>query len=175
VSLFEPRPGLRESIAVELERSLGLEVLRCSRPDAAVPPVLVRAEVLARGRWRFREAIPLTLTGGTRERGLVRRAVPRGLVTLVSVSRTVRRYARELAAREFDRGISFVATDPGEAHAVARLTAASRLILFDEASRHRLPPAPAPSVPVRLIPPSRTASLYRYLGLSPAGAKLERP
>jgi len=162
-------------MAVELERSLGIEIVRCARPDTAVPPVLVRRGVLARGRWSFPEAIPLSLSGGTRERGVVRRSVPRGLVTLVSVSHTVTQYARELAAREFDRGISFVAVDPRDVPAVGRLVGASRLVLFDEASRDRLPPTSAPTVAVRLLPGSRIASLRRYLGLPPAGAKLERP
>jgi len=175
VSLFEPRPGLREALAVELERRLGLDVSCSARPAAVSPPVLVRAEVLARGRWRLPEAIPLSLTGGTRERGLVRRSVPRGLVTLVSVSRTVREYARELAAREFERGISFVAIDPRDERSVGRLVAASRLVLFDEASRDGLPKTSVPTVAVRLLTGSRIASLRRYLGLPPAGAELERP
>lgn len=164
VYLFEPRRGLRESLAAELEWRLGLPVEASGRPTSLRPPVLVREGVLASGRWRFLEVIPLSLTGGTRERGIVRRGVRRGLVTLVSVSHTVRRYARELAARDFERGISFVAVDPRDAPAVVRLVAASRLVLFDEASRDRLPSTSAPTVPVWLLPAARIAALRLYLG-----------
>jgi len=168
--LAEPRPGLRAALAAELSRRLGVVVETASHPDRFAPlglggPVLVRAGLEPRLGAAGREIVPLHLAGGTRERGIVRRSVRCGLVTLVSGSRAVREYAIDLAAREFARGISFAAIAPADAPSVIRAVAASRLVLFDEASRGRLPPTAVPAVPIRLLGDPWVASIGRYLGL----------
>jgi len=178
--LVEPRPGLRRALAAELERRLGVPVETARAiPDAgwrgpvlARPEVLARPGALARGRrsgpWPGAlEVLPLPLAGGTRERGLVRRSVRGGVVALVSVSGSVRRYARELAAREFERGVSFTALDPRDTPAVVRAVGVARLVLHDEASRGAIPGTPAASAVIRLIRPGPIAALRGYLGLDP--------
>ena len=176
--LFEPRPGLRLALAAELERRLRVGVVAVrSLPEAGRRgPVLVRPEVLARldedrGRrgpvGSGLELLPLPLAGGTRERGLVRRSVRGGVVALVSVSASVRRYAGELAAREFERGVSFTAVDPRDRAAVIRAVGIARLVLYDDASRDALPGTSVPSAAVRLVPPGPIAALRGYLGVDP--------
>ncbi len=175
--LFEPRPGLGLVLAAELEAGLGVPVhhRRYRHPAGSCGPVIARAELVAalagRGRGRTApETIPLVLAGGTRERSLARRAVPRGLVTLFSVSGCVRRYARELAARDFDREISFLALDPRRSGVgTRRAAAASRLVFYDAAVRNVLPVLEVPARPVRLLAPDRIAAIRRYLGLAPRG------
>lgn len=176
VALFEPHPGLRAALTAELERRLALSVypIRPARerfePDGRCHgPVLARAEILdalaARRFPRFLDSIPLRLSGGTRERGHVRRIARTGLVTLVSVSRLVRDFAEELAAREFERGVSFIALHPGDSARLVRAISASRLVLYDEPSRDALPPTRTPAHPIQLLSPARIASLRTYLGL----------
>jgi DNA-binding transcriptional regulator YhcF (GntR family) len=175
VRLFDPRPGLRAALAAELRIRVGIPVTEMGRiPGSGAPldtPLLARAEVVGRLEARRPplaiDRVPLQLSGGTRERGFARRTVRGGLVTLVSVSRTIHRFAEELAARDFDRGVSFVAIHPAERPALVRAIAASRLVLFDEPSRERLPPTDAPSRPIRLLSEARVESLRAYLGSPP--------
>lgn len=171
--LVEPRPGLRRALTAELDLRLGRRV-SAVRSLPEVPwrgPVLIRPEVrgrLVRGRASSAgalELIELPLAGGTRERGFVRRSVRRGVVALVSVSGTVRRHARELAAREFERGVSFTAVDPREAAALVRAVGVAGLVLFDEASRDAIPGTPARSVAIRLLRPGPIAAIRGYLGV----------
>ena len=175
VTLIEPRPGLRHALAAELEARLGVRVRSISLPLRTVRgPTLVRRELLPRctrlagtrtstPRRPF-ELIPLRLAGGTRERGLVRRSVPFGVVVLVSVSGTVRRYATELAARDFHRGLSFVAVDAADAPAVRRYVAVARIVLCDVASRALAPGELAGARDVRLVSDDDIAALRIYLG-----------
>jgi hypothetical protein len=170
VMLFEPRPGLRRLLEAELSQRLDLQVdargtLRGIKAWDS-PPLLVRAELAERvacTRTRGLETIALHLAGGTRERGFVRRAARGGLVTLVTVSRSVRRYARDLAAREFGRGISFLALDPSDTRAVVRAVGASRLLLFDEPSRRVIPSTRTPAYPIRLLTETQISMLRAYL------------
>ena len=172
IVLFEPRPGLRAALAAELVRQLGVPVTAVGHvpqsDSRSWATVIARAEVLAQVSIRrhppILDAVPLRLSGGTRERGYVRRVARTGLVTLVSVSRTVRGFAEELAAREFERGVSFRAVAPCDPASVVRAIAASRLVLFDEPSRRSVPPTATPAHPIRLIPPARIASLRAYIG-----------
>lgn len=181
--LVEPRPGLRRALAAELERRLGVAVVqtRALPRDGRTGPVLARPETLARLGANPRrggavsgsptpgglELLPLPLAGGTRERGLVRRSVRGGVVALVSVSASIRRYARELAAREFARGVSFTAVDPRDRAAVIRAVGVARLVLHDDASRDALPDTSVPAVAIRLIPPGPIVALRGYLGVDP--------
>ncbi len=184
LSLLEPRPGLRRALKAELERRLGVPVVAARAISATVPggPVLVRPRVLARlGSARFGrratsrpvglELVALPLAGGTRERGLVRRSVRGGVVAFLSASRTVRDFARELAAREFDRGVSFAAPDPRDTADVVRAVGVARLVLFDEASRDAVPPTTASTAAIRLIGSGLVTALRRYLGLDPPPRK----
>ncbi len=172
VCLFDPRPGLRAALASELRVRVGVRVRETGRlPGPGAPfdmPLLARAEVVRRIETRrpggVIDRVPLQLSGGTRERGFARRIVRGGLVTLVSVSATIRRFAEELAARDFDRGVSFVSIHPDERPALVRAMAASRLVLFDEPSRDRLPHTDAPAHPIRLLSQARVESLWAYLG-----------
>lgn len=189
--LVEPRPGLRLALAAELERRLAVPVAAArGLPAGGWPgPVLARPEVLARfGTSRFGRAraaprregspgaagagarlplelIPLPLAGGTRERGIVRRSVRGGVVVLVSASRTVREFALELAARDFERGVSFVAVDPADAAELVRALGIARLVLHDEASRAALPRHAEPTVAVRLVRSDALGALRAYLGI----------
>lgn len=174
--LVEPRPGLRCALAAELEWRLGVPVTAARVPPNGPyrGPLLARPKLLSRldqarvgGRpaRRIVELIPLPLAGGTRERGLVRRSVRGGVVALVSVSASVRGYARELAAREFARGVSFTAVDPRDTAAVVRVVAVARLVLFDEASREAVPRTAARSVAIRLVRPGPIAAIRGYLGV----------
>ncbi len=170
--LFEPRPGLRAALTVEIEAQSGVRVIPVARLTRSLRgrPVLLRREILRRVRRADRwECIPLSVAGGTRERGLVRRRVRFGLVVLISVSRTVRQYAEELAARDFERGVSFVALDPRDGGAVVRATAAAKLIFFDRAAAAAVPPGTAQRRPIQLIPRPEIVALRNYLGLSGSG------
>ncbi|MFV1988522.1 MAG: GntR family transcriptional regulator [Gemmatimonadota bacterium] len=180
VILFEPRPGLRRLLEAELSQRLDVRVdARATLGGTKAwdsPPLLVRAELaerVARTRPRGLDTIALHLAGGTRERGFVRRTARGGLVTLVTVSRSVRRYARDLAAREFGRGISFLALDPSDTRAVHRAAHASRLVLFDEPSRSAVPPTRAPAHPIRLLTETQIVALRTYLDVP--GPRTGRP
>lgn len=164
-SLVEPRPGLRAALAAELRSRAGLVAAPFGRFHGlpAGRPVLVRAEVLARIEPpEDLECVPLWLAGGTEERGVIRRRVRAGLVVLLSVSRAVREYASELAARDFDRGVSFVALDPDDRAAVLRAVATARLVLYDRASADRLPPQTAPTLPITLLAGRTIEALTTY-------------
>jgi len=170
LSLFEPRRGFGTALAAELALRLGAAVSVTRRFPAASAacgaPIMVRDEILDRvsAAWPGSlDLIPVSVAGGTHERGLVRRIVRGGLVTLVSVSRTIRRYAAELAAREFDRGVSFRALGPDDPAALLRAVSASRLLLFDEPSRALLPDDPVPRIPIRLLREAEIATLRTYL------------
>jgi len=170
--LFEPRRGLRLVMAAEIEGRTGVRVRPVGRSAEVVSgsPAFVRREVLAalhaRGGSRDdREWLPLDLSGGTRERGLVRRGVRSGVVVLLSVSAEIRRYAAELAAREFARGVSFVALDPEETDAVVRASAVAKLVLFDAASRPIVSPC-ARTEPVSLLSVRQLEAIQAYLGRS---------
>ncbi|MDX1396095.1 MAG: GntR family transcriptional regulator [Gemmatimonadota bacterium] len=166
--LFEPRPGLRLVLETELARRLGVPVASIGRPPGPhACTLLVRADLEDRARRLFPAAIdivPLHIAGGTRERGLIRRTARGGLVTLVSASQSVRRYARDLASREFGRGISFAAFDPDDSAGIVRAASVSRLVLFDEPSRSSIPPVRAPTAPIRLLPETQMLAIRRYLG-----------
>ena len=88
---------------------------------------------------------------------------------LISVSRTVREYAEELAARDFDRGVSFAALDPRDAGDIVRATAAAKLVFYDRASAAAVPAGTARPHPIRLLPRPEIVGLRIYLGLSNAG------
>jgi DNA-binding transcriptional regulator YhcF (GntR family) len=175
VTLIEPRPGLRHALAAELEARLSVRVRSIPLPLRTIRgPTLVRRELLPRctrlagamtsSPGRPFELIPLRLAGGTRERGLVRRSIPFGVVVLVSVSGTVRRYAVELAARDFRRGLSFVAVDAADALAVRRYVSVARIVLCDVASRALAPRELAGAREVRLVSDDDIAALRIYLG-----------
>lgn len=169
-ALFEPRHGLRRVIAAEIEVRAGVAVCPYGRLHAlpARQPVFVRREVLAALRARGpvplgREWLPLDLHGGTREQGLVRRGLRSGVVVLLSVSAAVRRYASELAAREFSRGISFLALDPSQTGDVQRASTVARIVLFDAASRP-IHPVAARLEPLALLRARQIQAIRVYVG-----------
>ncbi len=167
VVLFEPRPGLRAALAAELRFWLGVDVhaVRTLGDASDAAPVLVRRELLPRmGSARGRECIPLRLAGGSRERELVRRRVRSGLVALISVSHMLREYATELAAREFERGVSFVAIGPEETAAKVRAVGAARVVFHDRASVGPETMHAGHAIPLWLLGPNEIESLHRYLG-----------
>jgi hypothetical protein len=179
-TLFEPRPGLRTVLAAELSRRLGVRVEPTGHPGRARAgtPLLVRADLkdwVEERRLGGPDTIPLHIAGGTRERGFVRRVARGGLVTMVSVSRTVRHYARDLAAREFGRGISFAAIDPSDMRALYRLAGASRLVLYDEPSRDRIPTLHAPAFPIQLLTEAQMVALRAYFDAPGPGRPSQVP
>jgi hypothetical protein len=76
----------------------------------------------------------------------------------------VRRYATELAARDFRRGLSFVAVDAADGPAVRRYVAVARIVLCDVASRSLAPLELSGARDVRLISDDDIAALRIYLG-----------
>ncbi len=170
VSLYEPRPGLRALLKAELEAACRIGVrplgsLRAARPGS---PVIVRYELLARlRRARTVECLPVALAGGTRERDLVRRRARRGLVVLLSRSRTIRVFAAELAAGEFGSGVSFAAFDGvRDRRSAARALAAAKFIFHDRLLKRHAYSAAAPAAPITLVPPRETRRLRQYLGVA---------
>lgn len=165
--LVEPRPGLARALRAELEARLGRPVpaVRSPRKLPVDAIALVRRELLDRlPEEGALDRVPLDLSGGTRERGIVRRSVRRGLVVLFSASASVRAYASELAAREFSRGVSFLAVDPADAREAVHATAAARLVLSDRAVLACVPATRAPVVTIQLLANDRVAALRAYLG-----------
>ncbi|MCG8468322.1 MAG: GntR family transcriptional regulator [Gemmatimonadetes bacterium] len=185
--LLEPRPGLRRALVAEIETRLSMSVrpVRGVGEAPAGVPIAVRREVLRELRRRSpgassrvgraaREWIPLDLAGGTRERGIVRRSVRGGVVVFLSVSRGLRRYAAELASREFARGVSFAAIDPRDTQTAVRGAALARLVFHDAASS---PPVSTRGRVERvgLLSARQLGALGAYLGVPDRGEPPIRP
>ena len=177
VALFEPLAGLGTLLATELEATCRVHVHLADsvRFVPAGMPVLARRELLPRLRLASRtECVPLSMAGGTREREFVRRRVRGGLVVLLSGSETVREFGAELAARDFDRGISFSALDPDrDRRAADRVLPAAAVVFHDRPSARHVGAVSVPTLRIRLIPPRELERIDRYLG-SPGPPRRDR-
>ena len=167
VTLCEPRAGLRAVLAAELEAcGFVVHAVGSARGMPENSPVILRRELLTRMRRSGTvECVPISLAGGTRERGLVRHGIRRGFVVLLSHSETVRVFAAELAARDFAIGINFKALDPHlDAQAVRRAVTAATIVFHDRlVPMSRYASGTAPAVPITLLPSEEIERLRAYL------------
>lgn len=167
VTLCEPRAGLRAVLAAELEAcGFVVRAVGSARRMPENSPVILRRELLTRMRRSGTvECVPISLAGGTRERGLVRHGIRRGFVVLLSHSETVRVFAAELAARDFAIGINFKALDPHlDARAVQRAVTAATIVFHDRlVPISRYASGTAPAVPITLLPSEEIERLRAYL------------
>lgn len=147
VGVVEPLDGLLRLLIEELRLVLGSswEVTGVSLSTALRRPAILTSRIVvgrplvcAQLRTRlptrllpWTELVPLPLRGGCQELRRVARLRPPAVVGILTVSRSIRRYARELLAGWARRGISLMTPVPGRAREVERARRIAALLFAD--------------------------------------------
>lgn len=190
----EPEPALRSILVAELASALsGVKVLGSSVGRARRVPsglegccLVVRPELVGALRDTdpsLVDVVPIRFAGAGAWCGPVGRLRPGSVLALLSVSRGLRRHARELLAGRLADAIGLICPDPRSPPDVKRALRIADCVLVDVLCAVRLRPAsrPRPGSRVhslRLIAPSWIDEMARYFGAeqrsSPRWAELER-
>lgn len=174
--IVEPEAALRRLLVHEVDRAVRRPVegssLRGVRRDpdrARGRLVLARPVLHARLRPALAgpaEPFPLRCGGGTAELRRVRALAPGSVVTVLTRSPTVRRYARELLATA--AGVGVACPPPGDRPGVERALRVARLVLADAwCARQPWLRGCRRAVEVRVLHRRSVRALRRWLGSSP--------
>jgi DNA-binding transcriptional regulator YhcF (GntR family) len=180
IVVVEPEPALRELISAEIAAELpdvevtGSSWCRARRsPNAFRGSCLVTRHEVATRSWGFDPAVAdliVLRTASVGECRRVVRALDAGQVaTLLTSSRLLRRYARELFAGDLGVSVGLACPKPGRRSDLDRALRISSLVLAD-----LITPVPKrPSVPafavraVRVVDRGWIRELARYIGVGP--------